>query len=59
MAAVFRDADFVLEEPVPLGMEQKFVASADGQLFLRCADEWIGLADNDGELEVTLRRMAD
>jgi hypothetical protein len=43
----------------PLGSETRFQAAADGQLFLRCADDWTGLADNDGALDVTLRRIAD
>ncbi|MFN9368520.1 MAG: hypothetical protein ACK6CT_07095 [Planctomycetia bacterium] len=58
-AAVFRDAEFVLQEPFAVGAEKTFVAAADGQLFLRCADDWTGLADNDGEIEVALRRIAD
>jgi hypothetical protein len=29
-----------------------------GQLFLRCDDAWTELADNDGELTVTIRRAA-
>jgi hypothetical protein len=58
-AAVFRDTEFALEEPFPLGAEKRFQSAADGQLFLRCADDWTALADNDGEVEVTLRRIAD
>ena len=33
-------------------------APADGRLVLRCADAWAELADNDGEVTVTLRRAA-
>jgi hypothetical protein len=40
------------------GTRRAFVATADGQLFLRCADDWTQLADNDGEQIVTLRRAA-
>jgi hypothetical protein len=32
------------------------VAPIDGQLFLRCEEDWTQLADNDGEVSVTLRR---
>ena len=59
MGVVFRDAEYALETLFPLGSETRFQAAADGQLFLRCADDWTGLADNDGELAVTLRRIAD
>jgi hypothetical protein len=58
-AVVFRDAEFALEEPFHVGVAKRFTAAADGQLFLRCADDWTGLADNDGEVEVTLRRIVD
>jgi hypothetical protein len=59
MGVVFRDAEYALETLFPLGSETRFQATADGQLFLRCADDWTGLADNDGALDVTLRRIAD
>jgi hypothetical protein len=32
------------------------VAPTAGQLFLRCADDWTQLADNEGELTVTISR---
>jgi hypothetical protein len=47
-----------LGDTIPLGTRQAFVATADGQLFLRCADDWTQLADNEGEQIVTLRRAA-
>jgi hypothetical protein len=39
-----------------VGARRTLVAPADGQLFLRCADDWTQLADNADELNVTLRR---
>ena len=53
-AAIF--SEFVLGEPIPLGTEKRFVAATDGQLMLRCADDWTQLGDNDGELNVAVRR---
>ena len=57
-----KDADqagpFTLGDAIPLGSAGAFVAEADGRLFLRCADEWTQLSDNDGEITVTLRRTA-
>lgn len=53
-AAIF--SEFVLGEPIPLGAEKRFVAATDGQLMLRCADDWTQLGDNDGELKVAVRR---
>lgn len=54
VAAVFHD--YALTQPIPLGTTMTFTAPIDGQLFLRCDDDWTQLADNDGELAVTLRR---
>ena len=51
-------ARLTLGETIPLGTGQAFVAPVDGRLFLRCADDWTQLADNDGEITVTLRRIA-
>jgi hypothetical protein len=55
VAAVFND--YALGGEIGLGAKSSFVAPADGQLFLRCADGWTELADNDGELTVTLLRV--
>lgn len=38
---------------------QRFVSPDDGQLFLRCQDDWNKLADNAGELTVHFRRSPD
>ena len=56
MAAVFHD--YALGTEIPLGATATFVAPSDGQLFLRCADDWTQLADNEGEVTVSLQRAA-
>jgi hypothetical protein len=60
VAAVFTDdgQQCALSEPLTLGTRCTFTAPADGGLVLRCADDWTQLSDNDGEIEVTLRRKA-
>ena len=54
MGVVFHD--YALSPPIPLGVAAEFTAPCDGQLFLRCADDWTQLADNDGQIEVTITR---
>jgi hypothetical protein len=54
VAAIFHD--FTLTPAIPLGAKATFAPPASGQLFLRCADDWTQLADNEGELAITLRR---
>lgn len=54
VATVFHD--YALGEQISLGGNHTFVAPSDGQLFLRCADDWTQLGDNDGELTISLRR---
>ena len=54
MAVIFKD--FKLSEPFPIGKSKSFVSPTDGQLFLRCQDDWNKLADNSGELTVHIRR---
>ncbi len=54
VAAVF--ADDALGTEIPLGAKATLEPSAAGQLFLRCADAWTELGDNDGEVSVTIRR---
>jgi hypothetical protein len=51
-------AHYALSAAIPLGNTRAFVAPADGRLFLRCDDDWTQLADNTGEVSVTLRRVA-
>jgi len=59
--AVLTEADtgFTLSAPFAVGERGTFTAPADGRLVLRCADDWTQLADNDGEIEVVLRRAAE
>ena len=54
VATVF--ADYAISREIPLGAKATLHPPAAGQLFLRCADAWTELADNDGELAVTVRR---
>lgn len=54
VAVVFRD--YAISPPIPLGVAAEFTAPCDGQLFLRCDDDWTQLADNDGQIEVTITR---
>jgi hypothetical protein len=48
--------DYAISPPIPLGVTAEFTAPCDGQLFLRCEDDWTQLADNDGQIEVTISR---
>lgn len=48
-----------ITEPFKIGSRHRFTATQDGVLLLRCHDEWTGLADNDGSLEVHVRRTPD
>jgi hypothetical protein len=57
VAAIFEE--FALGDPVPLGVDARFKAASDGQLMLRCADDWTQLGDNDGSLKVVLKRPAE
>ncbi len=54
VAAVF--SDFTLSKEIPLGTKATLKSPSSGQLFLRCVDTWTELADNDGEVTVTIRR---
>ncbi|MDG1874727.1 MAG: hypothetical protein P8J27_12500 [Mariniblastus sp.] len=47
---------FELGEPFDLGTRGSFVAKTEGQLYVRCRDEWTGLEDNSGEVTMYLRR---
>jgi hypothetical protein len=48
--------DYTLSSSIPLGATAEFTSPCDGQLFLRCDDDWPQLADNDGQIEVTITR---
>jgi len=54
VAVIFND--FKLSDPIPIGKLKSFVSPTQGQLFLRCQDDWNKLADNAGELIVHVRR---
>lgn len=54
VAAVFND--YQLGEPFELGTRGAFVAESDGQLFVRCREDWTSLSDNDGTIALHLRR---
>lgn len=49
-------ANFELGEPFELGAKGTFVAAREGQLYVRCRDDWNELGDNDGEVTLFLRR---
>lgn len=48
-------SDFQLSDPFELGQKGSFVAPANGQLFVRCRDDWTQLSDNDGMIKLHLR----
>lgn len=48
--------DFQLSEPFVLGQKKTWIATGEGQLYLRCRDAWTELEDNLGELSVAIRR---
>lgn len=50
--------DYELGEPFDLGEEGTFTAPGDGDLLLRCRDEWHQLSDNSGRITVRLKRAA-
>ena len=51
--------DYRLSETIRLSARGKFVAQADGQLFLRCDDKWNQIEDNKGRLKVYLRKVPE
>lgn len=50
--------EFELGEPFDLGSQGEFTAENDGNLYVRCNDEWNALADNDGRMVVKLKRTS-
>jgi hypothetical protein len=46
--------DYALSEPIEFQSEGTFTAAQDGDLFLRCRDDWGSLADNSGIITVRL-----
>jgi hypothetical protein len=57
VGALLRDlnGEYRLEQQFDLGSFGTFVAPDDGNLYLRCQDEWVQLADNSGSLVVKLK----
>jgi hypothetical protein len=51
--------DYQLSEPFDIGGSRTFVAPVDGQLFLRCRDDWGSLADNKGSISVRIKRAPE
>ncbi len=50
--------DYVLSDPIELGTRGSFVAPTDGDLYLRCRDDWNHIADNEGEMTIFLRKSS-
>ena len=53
IAVIFND--YELSEPFDLGASGEFTAETDGELFVRCLDDWGRLADNKGKVTLKLR----
>lgn len=51
-------ADDSLRQVLPVGREAVFAAPVTGTIYLRVNDGWNSLADNSGEFEVTVDRVA-
>lgn len=47
--------DYRLSDPFDLGATCEWSAPADGQLFVRCRDEWSSIADNSGTITVKIK----
>jgi hypothetical protein len=45
-----------LGEPFRLGKLHRFTAGVDGILFVRCREDWTRLADNNGSIQLHVRR---
>ena len=49
--------DFELQPPRILGSKALLRTSHEGFVYLRCHDNWLGLADNRGTIQVRLKRI--
>ncbi len=61
VAAILTQSDtgeYSLSEPFDLGAKGTFTASFDGQLVVRCEDEWTDLSENSGEIQLFFRLAA-
>ncbi|MCE9546006.1 MAG: hypothetical protein K8T25_10865 [Planctomycetia bacterium] len=45
----------VLGRPFELGVEGRFVAPSNGNLYLRCGDNWSAIADHEGSVNFKIR----
>ena len=52
-------SDYELSEPFDLPTESTWTAPSDGDLFLRCYDDWGAIADNKGTVKVKLKLADD
>lgn len=59
LVAAILDANLRLSPPIELGKRATWQAPSDGQLYLRCREHWNRLEDNDGQLQVWLRRTPE
>jgi hypothetical protein len=48
--------DFRQGPPFELGEKGQYTSQVEGQLYVRCRDDWTELSDNDGELALHIRR---
>ena len=48
--------DFKLGKPFAMGVKGEFEAYSDGQLYVRCQDDWTSLSDNGGTIEFLLTK---
>lgn len=49
--------DYKLEAPFALGKSGEFTARESGDLYARCRDDWSGLSNNSGRIDVTIERV--
>lgn len=56
LVAMVFSQDHQQSEPFELGAKGSFVGTVEGQLYVRCRDRWTELSDNDGEIELHIRR---
>ncbi len=48
--------DYRQSETFELGQKGSFIGQGDGQFYVRCRDGWTDLSDNDGTIELHIRR---
>ncbi len=55
MGVILDTSSMTLGEPFEVGAQTQFTAEMEGNLYLRCADAWNQLHDNEGEMWVAIR----